>query len=230
MRRAQASLQDLRPLTWECCFPSFRGPHSSAPSQNQRFCDGVPVVHFGVPGQEFIIFDWGKFREPHSGFPPPLRHSTCSPSRRRKLRRSSIARLLREQYPLNVARFAPPKILSAGTPNCRDLQAAALPPYHDEGIALVSLNEHLCIFTTRKGATARQTSRPPQCGAGRRLRADCDAGERRVVPSPKEITSCHATSRSEFSLDRLRNRNDLLQHISPICLVHSWTRPYFFII
>ena len=28
------------------------------------------------------------------GTPPPLRHSTCSPSRRRKLRRSSIARLL----------------------------------------------------------------------------------------------------------------------------------------
>ena len=43
-----------------------------------------------------------------------------------------------EQYKLNVARFAPPKILSAGTPNCRDLQAAALPPYHYEGIALVS--------------------------------------------------------------------------------------------
>ena len=56
----------------EYCSPTFRGPHSSAPSQNQRFCDGVPVVHFGVPGQEFIIFDWGKFREPHSGFPPPL--------------------------------------------------------------------------------------------------------------------------------------------------------------
>ena len=34
--------------------------------------------------------------------------------------------------------FAPPKILSAGTPNCRGVQAAALPPYHDEGIALVS--------------------------------------------------------------------------------------------
>ena len=57
-------------LTWEYCSPSFRGPHSSAPSQNQRFCDGVPVVHFGVPGQKFIIFDWGKFREPHSVFLP----------------------------------------------------------------------------------------------------------------------------------------------------------------
>ena len=45
-----------------------------------RFCDGVPVVHFGVPGQKFIIFDWGKFREPHSGFPPPLRRSTCLPN------------------------------------------------------------------------------------------------------------------------------------------------------
>ena len=27
-------------------------------------------------------------------------------------------------------------IFSAGTPNCRDLQAVAMPPYHDEGIAL----------------------------------------------------------------------------------------------
>ena len=56
------------------------GVPNEAPSQNQRFCDGVPVVHFGVPGQKFIIFDWGKFREPHSGFPPPLRRSTCLPN------------------------------------------------------------------------------------------------------------------------------------------------------
>ena len=34
--------------------------------------------------------------------------------------------------------FAPPKILSAGTPNCRGVQAAVTPLYHDEGIALVS--------------------------------------------------------------------------------------------
>ena len=59
---------------------TFRGDPNEAPSQNQRFCDGVPVVHFGVPGQKFIIFDWGKFREPHSGFPPPLRRSTCLPN------------------------------------------------------------------------------------------------------------------------------------------------------
>ena len=59
---------------------TFGGDPNEAPSQNQRFCDGVPVVHFGVPGQKFIIFDWGKFREPHSGFPPPLRRSTCLPN------------------------------------------------------------------------------------------------------------------------------------------------------
>ena len=58
---------------------TFGGDPNEAPSQNQRFCDGVPVVHFGVPGQKFIIFDWGKFREPHSGFPPPLRRGTCLP-------------------------------------------------------------------------------------------------------------------------------------------------------
>ena len=91
-------------LTWEYCSPSNPGTPQNC---LRRFCG-----------------------EPHSGFPPPLRHSTCSPSRRRKLRRSSIARLLR--------------------------------------------------------ATARQTSRPPQCGTWRRIRADCDAGERRVIPSPKE--------------------------------------------
>ena len=34
--------------------------------------------------------------------------------------------------------FTPPKILSAGTPNCRGVQAAVTPLYHDEGIALVS--------------------------------------------------------------------------------------------
>ena len=45
---------------------TFGGDPNEAPSQNQRFCDGVPVVHFGVSGQKFIIFDWGKFREPHS--------------------------------------------------------------------------------------------------------------------------------------------------------------------
>ena len=37
----------------------------------------------------------------------------------------------------------------------------------------------------RRGATARQTSQPPQCGTWRRIRADCDAGERRVIPSSK---------------------------------------------
>ena len=58
---------------------TFGGDPNEAPSQNQRFCDGVPVVHFGVPGQKFIIFDWGKFREPHSGFPPPLRRSSRLP-------------------------------------------------------------------------------------------------------------------------------------------------------
>ena len=53
--------------------------------------------------------------EPHSGFPPPLRHSTCSPSRRRKLRRSSIARLLLFPFRIYIRRgplggFSPPKM------------------------------------------------------------------------------------------------------------------------
>ena len=47
-------------------------------------------------------------------------------------------------------------------------------------------SERLRIFTTRRGATARQASRPPQSGARRRSRADCDEAERRVIPSPNE--------------------------------------------
>ena len=35
-------------------------------------------------------------------------------------------------------------------------------------------SERLRIFTTRRGAIARQASRPPQSGVERRLRADCD--------------------------------------------------------
>ena len=59
---------------------TFGGDPNEAPSQNQRFCDGVPVVHFGVPGQKFIIFDWGKFREPHSGFCATIIKNVVPPS------------------------------------------------------------------------------------------------------------------------------------------------------
>ena len=59
---------------------TFGGDPNEAPSQNQRFCDGVPVVHFGVPGQKFIIFDWGKFREPHSGLTFPKQKKCLPPS------------------------------------------------------------------------------------------------------------------------------------------------------
>ena len=50
-----------------------------------------------------------------SGFPPPLRHSTCSPLRRRKLRRSSVARLLLFPFRIYIRRgplgeFSPPKM------------------------------------------------------------------------------------------------------------------------
>ena len=38
-------------------------------------------------------------------------------------------------------------------------------------------SERLRIFTTRRGATARQASRPPQSGARRWTRADRDEGE-----------------------------------------------------
>ena len=58
----------------------FGGDPNEAPSQNQRFCDGVPVVHFGVPGQKFIIFDRGKFREPHSGLTFPKQKKCLPPS------------------------------------------------------------------------------------------------------------------------------------------------------
>ena len=58
---------------------TFGGDPNEAPSQNQRFCDGVPVVHFGVPGQKFIIFDWGKFREPHSGLTFPKQKKMFTP-------------------------------------------------------------------------------------------------------------------------------------------------------
>ena len=59
---------------------TFGGGPNEAPSQNQRFCDGVPVVHFGVHGQKFIIFDWGKFREPHSGFCATIIKNVVPPS------------------------------------------------------------------------------------------------------------------------------------------------------
>ena len=59
---------------------AFGGDPNEAPSQNQRFCDGVPIVHFGVPGQKFIIFDWGKFREPHSGFCATIIKNVVPPS------------------------------------------------------------------------------------------------------------------------------------------------------
>ena len=78
LRRAQASLTGVRPLTWECCSPSNPGTPQNC---LRRFCG-----------------------EPHSGFPPPLRHSTCSPSRRRKLRRSSIARLLLFPFRIYIRR------------------------------------------------------------------------------------------------------------------------------
>ena len=177
-RRAQASLTGVRPLTLEYCSPSNPGTPQNC---LRRFCG-----------------------EPHSGFPPPLRHSTCSPSRRRKLRRSSIARLLlfpfriyirrgplggfnppkmrdllfhkganrafmktplekslslaltyssSEQYSLNVARFAPPKILSAGTPMGRGGRLDA----HE---ARVYLTPHLaCEVAFRAAAFKRRLRR-----------------------------------------------------------------------
>ena len=79
----------VRSLTWEYCSPTNPGTPQNC---LRRFCG-----------------------EPHSGFPPPLRHSTCSPSRRRKLRRSSIARLLLFPFRIYIRRgplgeFSPPKM------------------------------------------------------------------------------------------------------------------------
>ena len=89
--------EKFNPLTWEYCYPLPAG--------------------FVVLKCEIEFTSREEYCSPSSptGFPPPLRHSTCSPSRRRKLRRSSIARLLLFPFRIYIRRgplgeFPPPKM------------------------------------------------------------------------------------------------------------------------
>ena len=54
--------------------------------------------------QRVLASLWYFAGAPNSGTPPPLRRSTRSPSRRRKLRRSSVARLLLSPFRIYIRR------------------------------------------------------------------------------------------------------------------------------